>query len=171
MAYYNSQDQKELEQILEEGFLRRMANKVVGGFSKQGMKDTNKIHEFAQSAAYLAITDEMNIIASPLTTVDSKDLMTFLKELTLKNSIDTLVLGEPKRLNNEDTHITENVRMLKTALEKEFPAMKVVMIDERFTSKIAFQSMIDSGMKKKQRQEKGTVDMISAAIILQSYLG
>jgi putative Holliday junction resolvase len=97
--------------------------------------------------------------------------MTFLKELTLKNSIDTFVLGEPKRLNNEDTHITENVRMLKTALEKEFPMMKVVMIDERFTSKMAFQSMIDSGMKKKQRQEKGTVDMISAAIILQSYLG
>ncbi len=127
--------------------------------------------DFGLKRTGLAITDEMNIIASPLTTVESKDLMTFLKELTLKNPIDTLVLGEPKRLNNEDTHITENVRMLKTVLEKEFPAMKVVMIDERFTSKMAFQSMIDSGMKKKQRQEKGTVDMISAAIILQSYLG
>jgi putative Holliday junction resolvase len=60
--------------------------------------------------------------------------------------------------------------MLKTALEKEFPAQKIVLMDERFTSKMAFQSMIDSGMKKKQRQEKGTVDMISAAIILQSYM-
>jgi putative Holliday junction resolvase len=127
--------------------------------------------DFGLKRTGLAITDEMNIIASPLTTVESKDLMTFLKELTLKNSIDTLVLGEPKRLNNEDTHITENVRMLKASLEKEFPTMKVVMIDERFTSKMAFQSMIDSGMKKKQRQEKGTVDMISAAIILQGYLG
>ena len=127
--------------------------------------------DFGLKRTGLAITDEMNIIASPLTTVESKDLMTFLKELTLKNTIDTIVLGEPKRLNNEDTHITENVRILKTVLEKEFPTMKVVMIDERFTSKMAFQSMIDSGMKKKQRQEKGTVDMISAAIILQSYLG
>jgi putative Holliday junction resolvase len=74
--------------------------------------------DFGLKRTGLAITDEMNIIASPLTTVESKDLMTFLKELTLKNSIDTFVLGEPKRLNNEDTHITENVRMLKTALEK-----------------------------------------------------
>ena len=96
--------------------------------------------------------------------------MSFLKTLTEKNNIDTLVLGEPKRLNNEDTHITENVRLLKTALEKQFPTLKIVMMDERFTSKMAFQSMIDSGMKKKQRQEKGTIDMISAAIILQSYL-
>lgn len=116
------------------------------------------------------MTDELNIIASPLTTVDSKDLMTFLKDLTQKNKIDTFVLGEPKRLNNEDTHITENVRLLKSALEKEFPMMKVVLLDERFTSKMAFQSMIDSGMKKKQRQEKGTIDMISATIILQSYM-
>lgn len=126
--------------------------------------------DFGLKRSGIAITDELNIIASPLTTVESNDLMSFLKDLTLKNSIDTFVLGEPKRLNNEDTHITENVRLLKTALEKEFPTMKVVMIDERFTSKMAFQSMIDSGMKKKQRQEKGTVDMISAAIILQSYM-
>jgi putative Holliday junction resolvase len=126
--------------------------------------------DFGLKRTGLAMTDEMNIIASPLTTVESKNLMSFLKTLTEKNKIDTLVLGEPKRLNNEDTHITENVRLLKTALEKEFPALKIVLMDERFTSKMAFQSMIDSGMKKKQRQEKGTIDMISAAIILQSYL-
>jgi putative Holliday junction resolvase len=126
--------------------------------------------DFGLKRTGLAMTDEMNIIASPLTTVESKNLMSFLKTLTEKNKIDTLVLGEPKRLNNEDTHITENVRLLKTALEKEFPALKIEMMDERFTSKMAFQSMIDSGMKKKQRQEKGTIDMISAAIILQSYL-
>lgn len=126
--------------------------------------------DFGLKRTGLAMTDELNIIASPLTTVDSKDLMTFLKDLTQKNKIDTFVLGEPKRLNNEDTHITENVRLLKSALEKEFPMMKVVLLDERFTSKMAFQSMIDSGMKKKQRQEKGTIDMISATIILQSYM-
>jgi len=127
--------------------------------------------DFGLKRTGIAITDEANIIASPLTTVDSKDLMTFLKETVVKSKVGTIVLGEPKRLNNEDSHITENVRMLKTVLEKEFPAQKIVLMDERFTSKMAFQSMIDSGMKKKQRQEKGTVDMISAAIILQSYIG
>jgi putative Holliday junction resolvase len=126
--------------------------------------------DFGLKRTGIAITDEANIIASPLTTVDSKDLMIFLKETVLKLKVGTIVLGEPKRLNNEDSHITENVRMLKTALEKEFPAQTIVLMDERFTSKMAFQSMIDSGMKKKQRQEKGTVDMISAAIILQSYM-
>ncbi len=127
--------------------------------------------DFGLKRTGIAITDEANIIASPLTTVDSKDLMTFLKETVVKSKVGTILLGEPKRLNNEDSHITENVRMLKTVLEKEFPAQKIVLMDERFTSKMAFQSMIDSGMKKKQRQEKGTVDMISAAIILQSYIG
>lgn len=126
--------------------------------------------DFGLKRTGIAITDEANIIASPLTTVDSKDLMTFLKETVAKSKVGTIVLGEPKRLNNEDSHITENVRLLKTALEKEFPAQKIVLMDERFTSKMAFQSMIDSGMKKKQRQEKGTVDMISAALILQSYM-
>ncbi len=126
--------------------------------------------DFGLKRTGIAITDEANIIASPLTTVDSKDLMTFLKETVVKSKVGTIVLGEPKRLNNEDSHITENVRLLKTALEKEFPAQKIVLMDERFTSKMAFQSMIDSGMKKKQRQEKGTVDMISAALILQSYM-
>jgi putative Holliday junction resolvase len=126
--------------------------------------------DFGLKRTGIAITDEANIIASPLTTVDSKDLMTFLKDTVVKSKVGTIVLGEPKRLNNEDSHITENVRMLKTVLEKEFPAQKIVLMDERFTSKMAFQSMIDSGMKKKQRQEKGTVDMISAAIILQSYM-
>jgi putative Holliday junction resolvase len=126
--------------------------------------------DFGLKRTGIAITDEANIIASPLTTVDSKDLMTFLKETVVKSKVGTIVLGEPKRLNNEDSHITENVRMLKTVLEKEFPTQKIVLMDERFTSKMAFQSMIDSGMKKKQRQEKGTVDMISAAIILQSFM-
>jgi putative Holliday junction resolvase len=126
--------------------------------------------DFGLKRTGIAITDEANIIASPLTTVDSKDLMTFLKETVVKSKVGTIVLGEPKRLNNEDSHITENVRMLKAVLEKEFPTQKIVLMDERFTSKMAFQSMIDSGMKKNQRQEKGTVDMISAAIILQSFM-
>ena len=126
--------------------------------------------DFGLKRTGLAITDASNIIASPLTTVDSIHLMTFLIDLVKKENVTTIVMGDPKRLNNEATHITENVYLLKEALQQQFPSLKIVMVDERFTSKMAFQSMIDNGMKKKQRQEKGMIDQISAAIILQSYL-
>lgn len=126
--------------------------------------------DFGLKRTGIAMTDELQIIASPLTTVDSAELMVFLKDLLLKNTVDTIVLGEPKRLNNEDTHITQNVYLLKEALEKEFPLQKIELVDERFTSKMAMQSMIDGGLKKKQRQEKGALDSISATIILQSYM-
>lgn len=126
--------------------------------------------DFGLKRTGIAMTDELQIIASPLTTVDSAELMVFLKDLVLKNKVDTIVLGEPKRLNNEDTHITQNVYLLKEALEKEFPIQKIELVDERFTSKMAMQSMIDGGLKKKQRQEKGALDSISATIILQSYM-
>ena len=126
--------------------------------------------DFGLKRTGIAMTDELRLIASPLTTVDSAELMVFLKDLVLKNKIETIVLGEPKRLNNEDTHITQNVYLLKEALEKEFPVQKIELVDERFTSKMAMQSMIDGGLKKKQRQEKGALDSISATIILQSYM-
>jgi putative Holliday junction resolvase len=126
--------------------------------------------DFGLKRTGIAMTDELQIIASPLATVDSAELMAFLKDLLLKNKVDTIVLGEPKRLNNEDTHITQNVYLLKEALEKEFPVQKIELVDERFTSKMAMQSMIDGGLKKKQRQEKGALDSISATIILQSYM-
>ncbi|MEY4521969.1 MAG: hypothetical protein RIT10_1154 [Bacteroidota bacterium] len=126
--------------------------------------------DFGLKRTGIAITDASNIIASPLTTVDSIHLMTFLMDLVKKENVTTIVMGDPKRLNNEATHITENVYLLKEALQQQFPSLKIVMVDERFTSKMAFQSMIDNGMKKKQRQEKGMIDQISAAIILQSYL-
>jgi putative Holliday junction resolvase len=126
--------------------------------------------DFGLKRTGIAITDASNIIASPLTTVDSIHLMTFLIETVKKENVTTIVMGDPKRLNNEATHITENVYLLKEALEKQFPTVKIELMDERFTSKMALQSMIDGGMKKKQRQEKGMIDQISAAIILQSYL-
>jgi putative Holliday junction resolvase len=126
--------------------------------------------DFGLKRTGIAITDASNIIASPLTTVDSIHLMTFLIDLVKKENVTTIVMGDPKRLNNEATHITENVYLLKEALQQQFPSLKIVMVDERFTSKMAFQSMIDNGMKKKQRQEKGMIDQISATIILQSYL-
>ncbi len=126
--------------------------------------------DFGLKRTGLAITDENKIIASGLTTVDSRDLMTFLVSLNQKEKLETIVLGEPKRLNNEPSHITANVHLLKEALEKQFPLIPVVLIDERFTSKMAFQSMIDNGMSKKQRSNKGLIDEISATIILQSYM-
>jgi putative Holliday junction resolvase len=126
--------------------------------------------DFGLKRTGLAITDENKIIASGLTTVDSRDLMTFLVNLNQKEKLETIVLGEPKRLNNEPSHITANVHLLKEALEKQFPLIPIVLIDERFTSKMAFQSMIDNGMSKKQRQNKGLIDEISATIILQSYM-
>lgn len=126
--------------------------------------------DFGLKRTGIAITDEMNIIASGLTTVDSRELMGFLEKTVLEKNVDTIVLGEPKRLNNEDSHITQNVRFLKEDLEKKFPLLKIVLMDERFTSKMAFQSMIDGGLNKKQRQNKALVDEISATIILQSYM-
>jgi putative holliday junction resolvase len=126
--------------------------------------------DFGLKRTGIAMTDDRKIIASGLATVDSRDLMKFLIELTQKENIETLVLGEPKRLNNEPSHITANVLLLKEALEKQFSGITVKLVDERFTSKMAFQSMIDGGLNKRKRQNKGLIDEISATIILQSYL-
>lgn len=126
--------------------------------------------DFGLKRTGLAITDDSGIIASPLETVDSAKLMDFIVQLNNKKALNSIVLGEPKRLNNEDTHLSENVRMLKSALEKQFPDIPVFLYDERFTSKLALQSMIQAGASKKQRMEKGNIDMISACIILNSYL-
>lgn len=117
----------------------------------------------------IAVTDDLQIIASGLTTVRTHDLFDFLKDFFLKNDVEKIVLGEPKRLDGSDTHSSSAVKGLRKKLGTTFD-MEVVMIDERFTSKMAFQTMIDSGLKKKQRQNKELVDEISATIILQSYL-
>lgn len=126
--------------------------------------------DFGLKRTGIAITDEMNIIASGLATVDSRELMTFLEKTVKEKNVDTIVLGEPKRMDQSDSHISQNVRYLHEDLVKKFPLLQVVLIDERFTSKMAFQSMIDNGMSKKQRQNKGLIDEISATIILQSYM-
>jgi putative Holliday junction resolvase len=126
--------------------------------------------DFGLKRTGIAITDDLNIIASPLTTIDSDKLIPYLKELCAQSLIDVIVLGEPKRLNNQDSHITANVRMLNEVLVKEFSGQKIVLYDERFTSKMASKSLFESGIGKKKRQEKGLVDMVSATIILQSYL-
>lgn len=118
----------------------------------------------------LAVTDPAKIIATPLTAVHSKDLISFLKTYHEKEDIEVFVVGMPKSLSNQDTDITQMVRNFVTHLKRVFPDQKVVTIDERFTSKIAFDSMILGGVKKKARRNKETIDKISATIILQSFL-
>ena len=119
----------------------------------------------------IAVTDPLQITANPLETIDTAQLIPFLRTYFTKEEVDTLVLGLPIRLNGQDNEMTTRVRSLKSELERIFPEKKTVLIDERFTSKIAMQSMISMGSKKKDRKEKtGNLDKISATIILQSYL-
>lgn len=127
--------------------------------------------DFGLKRSGLAITDELRIIATPLDTVDSRELMDVLVRLVVKDNIDVIVLGEPKRMDGSDSHVTQNVYLLKEALEKQFPTVKIDLHDERFTSKMALDAMIQGGMKKKDRQQKGMIDKVSAAIILQEYIG
>jgi putative holliday junction resolvase len=126
--------------------------------------------DFGLKRTGIAITDDLNIIALPLPTVDSKDLMKFLIETISNENVALIVLGLPKRLNNENTHITENVYLLKEALEKQFVLQKVVLHDERFTSKMASAAMHTAGANKKQLKDKKLLDQVSATIILQSFL-
>jgi len=126
--------------------------------------------DFGLKRTGLAITDESNIFAFGLDTINSKDLMNRVKELVKKESISTVIVGLPKRLNDEDTHITQNVYLLKEAIEKEMPILKVELVDERYTSKMASEAMHTAGATRKQKKQKELVDKVSATIILQSYL-
>lgn len=118
----------------------------------------------------LAVTDDLQIIASGLTTVPTKELITFLKKYTTEETVELFVVGEPKQLNNTPSESEALIQPFLNQLEKTFPSIPIKRVDERFTSKIAFQTMIDSGLKKKQRQNKALVDEISATLILQNYL-
>lgn len=118
----------------------------------------------------LAATDPLQIIASPLETVHAQDVLSYLKAYVQREPVEAFVLGMPKRLSGEATDNTQHVVGFQRKLQKEFPGIPVHLVDERFTSKIAQQSMLAGGLKKKARQDKATVDRISAVIILQSYL-
>ena len=125
--------------------------------------------DFGLKRTGISISDDLGIIATPLTTISSSELMKFLKGLVVSERAETIVLGYPLGLNGADTDITPNVRLLKLALEKEFPQLKIALFDERMTSKIA-QKTLTQGASKKKRQQKGLIDQMSATIILQDYL-
>lgn len=119
----------------------------------------------------LAVTDPLKITANPLETIETSKLIDYLKSYCGREEVEALVLGLPTRLNGQDNEMTPRVMKLKEELEKTFPEKKIALIDERFTSKMAMQTMIAMGSKKKDRKEKaGNLDKVSAAIILQSYL-
>ena len=118
----------------------------------------------------LAVTDPLQIIASGLTTVESPKLIPFLKDYFKKEAVEKIIIGEPKNLDDSDTHATPLVKQIIERIKKEFPAIPVETVDERYTSSMAKQAMIDMGMKKKQRRDKAAVDEIAATIMLQEYL-
>ena len=126
--------------------------------------------DFGKKRTGLAVTDELQIIASGLTTVQTNELISFLKNYIQKENVELFVIGEPKRLNNTASESESLIIPFLKKLSKEIPTIPTIRVDERFTSKIAFKTMIDSGLKKKQRQNKALIDEISATIILQSYL-
>ena len=126
--------------------------------------------DFGQKRTGVAITDELQIIASGLTTIATVELISFLKEYVSKESIELFLVGEPKQMNYKASDSEAIIKPFLKELEKEFPNIQIKRVDERFTSKMAFQTMIDSGLKKGKRKNKALVDEISATIILQSYL-
>lgn len=118
----------------------------------------------------IAITDELQLIASGLTTVNTKELLQFLKKYFTSENVDVVLIGEPRQRDGTQSLIEVEIKKFVIILSEAFPKLKIVRVDERFTSKIALQTMIDSGLKKKQRQNKELIDEISATIILQDYL-
>lgn len=118
----------------------------------------------------LAVTDPLKIIATSLTTVETKDLISFLKKYFAREPVELILIGEPLNLDDTATHATPLVKAAIIKLTKEFPAIPIKTVDERFTSKMASRAMLEMGMKKKDRRIKGNTDQIAATIMLQEYL-
>lgn len=126
--------------------------------------------DYGRKRVGLAVSDPLGIFASPLETIPSAKIIDYLKEYTLKNEVAGFIVGKPMNLDNRPAECMKYLEPFLKHLSRTFPDIPVIMEDERFTSVLAMQSMIDGGMKKKDRQDKSNVDKISAAIILQSYM-
>tara|TARA_R100001480_G_C4637268_1_gene168839 strand:- start:150 stop:560 length:411 start_codon:yes stop_codon:yes gene_type:complete len=118
----------------------------------------------------IAITDELQLIASGLTTVDTPNLLTFLKEYMASEKVELVLVGEPTQKDGSPSSVEEHIQKFLKVFTESFPKLEIKRVDERYSSKMAFQTMIDSGLKKKQRRNKALIDEISATIILQEYL-
>jgi len=126
--------------------------------------------DYGHKRTGIAVTDDFQIIASGLTTVASETAIIFLKDYFSNENVEKVLIGEPKQMNGLPSESTGSIEKFVEKFTKAFPEMKIERVDERFTSKMAFQTMIDSGLKKKQRQNKALVDEIAATILLQDYL-
>ncbi|WP_167612961.1 Holliday junction resolvase RuvX [Maribellus sediminis] len=126
--------------------------------------------DYGRKRVGVAVTDPGQIIANRLTTVATHTLWDFLKEYFAKERVETLVVGYPRQMNNEASESVRYINPFLKKFQKDYPDIRLELFDERFTSKMAFQTMIDGGLKKKQRQDKAMVDAVSATIILQGFL-
>ena len=126
--------------------------------------------DFGSKRVGLAVTDPLQIIATALDTVHSKDVMQYLQNYLQNEEVESFVLGLPQNLSGEDTNATPLVESFAKQLQNKFPDKPIYRVDERFTSKIALDTMIAGGSKKKDRQNKGNLDKISAVLILQTYM-
>jgi putative Holliday junction resolvase len=126
--------------------------------------------DYGKKRTGIAVTDPMQIIASGLCTVETKLLPDWLKDYLSNESVETIVVGEPKQMDYTDSELGGVITAFAKALQLQYPSIKIERVDERFTSKMAFQTMIDSGLNKRQRRNKALVDEIAATIILQSFM-
>lgn len=126
--------------------------------------------DYGEKRTGIAVTDEFQLIASGLTTIPSGTAIAFLKDYFEKEKVEKVIIGDPKQMNGQPSQSAVLINAFVLKFNEQFPAMPVERADERFTSKMAFQTMINSGLKKKQRQDKGLIDEISATIMLQDYL-
>ena len=126
--------------------------------------------DYGEKRTGLAVTDPVRIIATALTTVATPTLLQFLKDYCAREQVDIFVVGKAMHMDGRPSESMQYIEPFVEELRKMFPEKEVVRIDERFTSKIAFQTMIDSGLKKKDRRNKGTIDQIAATIMLQDYM-
>ena len=126
--------------------------------------------DYGSKRTGLAVTDGLQLIATALTTVETPKLLPFIDEYLKREEVVTFVVGEPKHMDNTPSESAKLIEPFVACLKKRYPNIPVERVDERFTSKMAFQAMIDGGLSKKQRRNKGTIDSVSAVIILQSYM-
>jgi putative holliday junction resolvase len=126
--------------------------------------------DYGRKRTGIATTDELQMFATALQTVPSHQAIAFLKEYTAKENVESFVVGEPRQMNNEPSESVVYIDPFIKHLKKEFPLIPVERMDERFTSKMASQAILQAGLKKKDRQNKALVDSVSAVIILQSWL-
>ena len=126
--------------------------------------------DFGEKRTGIAVTDPMQIIASGLTTLPTKEVIPFLVDYCPANAVQTCVIGQPKQMDNSPSEVEPKIKAFIQRLQTTLPNVRIDRYDERFTSKMAFQTMLDGGLKKEQRKNKGLVDKISATLLLQSYL-